>query len=50
VNSPQLAREIGLDTNSRVLLFGTEGATDPALYRELTGARVEEVIPPGSQS
>lgn len=28
---------IGLEEGSRVLLFGTEGATDPALYAELTG-------------
>jgi len=27
---------LGLDTESRVLLFGTEGATDPALYEKLT--------------
>jgi diaminopropionate ammonia-lyase len=27
---------LGLDTQSRVLLFGTEGATDPALYERLT--------------
>jgi diaminopropionate ammonia-lyase len=50
VNNPQLAREIGLDAKSRILLFGTEGATDPALYHELTGTRLEEVMPPGSQS
>ena len=50
MNNPQLAREIGLDTKSRILLFGTEGATDPALYHELTGTRVEEVNSPGSQS
>jgi diaminopropionate ammonia-lyase len=29
---------IGLDTASRVLLFGTEGATDPVLYARLTAA------------
>ncbi|WP_206934951.1 diaminopropionate ammonia-lyase [Roseococcus thiosulfatophilus] len=28
---------LGLDADSRVLVFGTEGATDPALYAELTG-------------
>lgn len=27
---------LGLDAQSRVLLFGTEGATDPALYESLT--------------
>ncbi|WP_223880644.1 diaminopropionate ammonia-lyase [Roseococcus microcysteis] len=28
---------LGLGADSRVLVFGTEGATDPALYAELTG-------------
>lgn len=28
---------LGLGPDSRVLVFGTEGATDPALYAELTG-------------
>ncbi len=28
-------RELGLDASSRVLVFGTEGATDPDLYRRL---------------
>ncbi|KAA3633941.1 MAG: diaminopropionate ammonia-lyase [Proteobacteria bacterium] len=32
-----LARVIGLDAESAVLLLGTEGATDPAIYRSLTG-------------
>jgi diaminopropionate ammonia-lyase len=27
---------LGLDADSRVLLFGTEGATDPEIYRRLT--------------
>jgi diaminopropionate ammonia-lyase len=30
-----LRGELGLDANARVLLFITEGATDPARYREL---------------
>ena len=29
---------LGLDAGSRVLVFGTEGDTDPELYRELVGA------------
>jgi len=33
---------LALDASSRVLLFGTEGATDPALYAKLVGR------PPGS--
>ena len=28
---------LSLDSESRVLVFGTEGATDPGIYRELTG-------------
>lgn len=32
---PGLRRAIGLDSDSRVLLFGSEGATDPDIYRAL---------------
>jgi diaminopropionate ammonia-lyase len=35
---------LGLDASSRVLLFGTEGATDPALYEELVGESAERVM------
>jgi diaminopropionate ammonia-lyase len=35
---------LGLDASSRVLLFGTEGATDPALYEELVGESAEGVM------
>lgn len=31
----RLRTAIGLDATSRVLLIGTEGATDPAIYREI---------------
>ncbi len=31
-------RLVGLDENSRVLLIGTEGATDPILYQQIIGA------------
>jgi len=34
---PALRQALGLDASSRVLLFGTEGATDPALYERLVG-------------
>jgi diaminopropionate ammonia-lyase len=34
---PELARALQLGPDSRVLLFGTEGATDPALYAQLVG-------------
>ena len=34
---PAARETLGLEAASRVLLFNTEGATDPALYRKLTG-------------
>lgn len=30
-----MAKELGLDESSRILVIGTEGATDPELYRQL---------------
>ena len=35
---PELFRGLMLDSESRVLLIGTEGATDPDIYRRMTGA------------
>ena len=35
---PELFRGLALDSQSRVLLIGTEGATDPEIYRRMTGA------------
>ena len=32
---PDCRRKLGLDEHARVLVIGTEGATDPELYREL---------------
>jgi diaminopropionate ammonia-lyase len=32
-----------LDASSVVLVFGTEGATDPAVYREIVGQAAEEI-------
>ena len=32
-----------LDNNSRVLVFGTEGATDPGLYQRIVGRTAAEV-------
>ena len=37
------ARTLGLDGGSRILVIGSEGATDPALYREIVGRTAEEV-------
>jgi diaminopropionate ammonia-lyase len=34
---PGARAALGLDAASRVLVFGTEGATDPALYASLAG-------------
>lgn len=38
-----LSRRLGLDERSLVLVFGTEGATDPAIYRSIVGRAPEEV-------
>lgn len=40
---PALAAALDLDAESRVLLFSTEGDTDPVLYRELVGRTADEV-------
>ena len=42
-HSPSLAAALGLNGHSRAMVFGTEGATDPAIYAELTGRRPESV-------
>jgi diaminopropionate ammonia-lyase len=39
-----LREMIGLDTASRVLLIGSEGDTDPVIYREVVGRSAEEVL------
>ena len=36
-------RELGVDENSRVLVFGTEGDSDPELYRQLVGVGSAQV-------
>lgn len=40
---PDAPRSIGLDRESRVMLFGTEGDTDPENYRRLVGRSAAEV-------
>ncbi len=40
---PDLTARLGLERTSRVLLIGTEGATDPGVYRNAVGKRPEEV-------
>lgn len=41
---PHLAQAVGLDSHSRVLLVSTEGATAPAVYRELVGEPAQAVL------
>lgn len=40
-----LAKVLKLTSCSRILVFGTEGATDPELYAELVGRPASEVCP-----
>ncbi|KEO50923.1 diaminopropionate ammonia-lyase [Thioclava pacifica] len=40
---PEARAALGLDETSRVVVFGTEGDTDPALYEELVGMSAEAV-------
>ncbi len=39
-------RALALDETSRIVLFGTEGATDPEMYTEIVGRPPEEIAPP----
>ena len=43
MKDPEARAMLGLDASSKVLLFGTEGDTDAALYAELVGATGDEV-------
>lgn len=36
--------EVGLDQESEVVVFGTEGATDPEMYRNIVGRSAEQVV------
>lgn len=42
---PSARAALGLDVHSRVLVFNTEGATDPRSYASLVGASPEEIRP-----
>ncbi len=44
LQNPQLAKAVGLDSGSRVLLINTEGATAPLVYRRLVGEAAESVL------
>ncbi len=41
---PEMMRALEIGPQSRVLLIGTEGATDPDIYREIVGCTAEEVM------
>ncbi|KAH6989856.1 tryptophan synthase beta subunit-like PLP-dependent enzyme [Ilyonectria destructans] len=43
-NDQALREKLGLDENSQVVLFGLEGATDPAIYKKLVGKTSEQVF------
>ena len=43
---PDLWQQLGLDASSRVLLIGTEGDTDPEIYRRVVGNTAAEVLAP----
>jgi diaminopropionate ammonia-lyase len=40
----QLRETLGLGPDSRVLLIGSEGDTDPAIYKEVVGLTAQEVL------
>ena len=42
-SDPRLREQLGLDSDSRVVVVATEGATDPEVYREIVGRSPEEV-------
>jgi diaminopropionate ammonia-lyase len=41
---PEIAATLALDATSRVLLLGSEGDTDPAIYRQVVGRTAQEVL------
>jgi diaminopropionate ammonia-lyase len=45
---PAARAAFGLGPDSRVLLFGSEGDTDPALYEQLVGRSAAEVLAVGA--
>jgi diaminopropionate ammonia-lyase len=40
----ELRARLGLDASSRVLLVGSEGDTDPEIYRRIVGKSAEDVL------
>ncbi len=43
---PQARAHLGLGAHSRILIFNSEGATDPAIYARIVGRTPEEVMEP----
>jgi diaminopropionate ammonia-lyase len=43
---PQARTHLGLGAHSRILIFNSEGATDPAIYTGIVGRAPEEVMEP----
>ena len=43
MQSEPLAQEMNLDAKSCVLVFGTEGATDPEVFEALVGTSAEKI-------
>ena len=41
--NPRARKHLGLDENSRILVFNSEGATDPVIYNRIVGRLPEEV-------
>ena len=43
-DTPAIRQTLGLDRNARVLLLGSEGDTDPVIYRQVVGRTAAEVL------
>lgn len=43
LQDPTTSAALGLKSDSRLLFFGSEGDTDPALYQQLVGLRADQV-------
>jgi diaminopropionate ammonia-lyase len=46
---PDARERLALGRDSSILVFGTEGATDPDVYKRIVGRAPEDVIPPRGQ-
>jgi len=44
LDRPEPRAQLGLDAGARVLLLGSEGDTDPEIYRRIVGRSAEEVL------